>query len=505
MDGRLEQVTVVDKNSNVVSDSDDNTTTTMFLMSICQALAGAFRTGNPLLDGILTSVLIAVSTTAMMYAKSTTTRMCNMMWRLLSGSRGSYTVRIDKYTTEYIVTFKSKLPNMYFDAFSWFLCNRCTFDAKYTVLYDTSTSTNGRRAFFPHPDYPVWITLRLQNRSLDNTARVRIVLKQEYDRNGQDIQQEYFLVTMDKKTDCMRELQHLMDDIKKEYNTHMRSTNWVQKVFRIDNGNLRHNPDNNEKTVTTSSISWMGQPSHNAKTFDVVVIDDDTKRTIDSDLTSFLNSEEWYCRMGQSYQRGYLFYGPPGTGKTSLVRAMSLRAGYDIYAFDLARVTSNTELDEAFDKLPEKCLVLFEDVDCMSTSIHTRNTEEPPHQHHRNTGVSLSAILNNIDGVRSNHGRIFVFTTNHPDVLDPALTRCGRVDISLRLDNCTHDQIRRLFSMYYGDNLSYETRDSVQELCACAPERALSPAQITSTLRRHKDSPMMASRDLKKMKTSISK
>jgi chaperone BCS1 len=47
--------------------------------------------------------------------------------------------------------------------------------------------------------------------------------------------------------------------------------------------------------------------------------------------------------------------------------------------------------------------------------------------------ISLSALLNVIDGVASQEGRILIMTTNHAEWLDDALIRPGRVDMKLNL------------------------------------------------------------------------
>ena len=42
--------------------------------------------------------------------------------------------------------------------------------------------------------------------------------------------------------------------------------------------------------------------------------------------------------------------------------------------------------------------------------------------------MTLSGLLNAIDGVTSTEGRIMFMTTNYEERLDPALKRPGRID-----------------------------------------------------------------------------
>lgn len=68
--------------------------------------------------------------------------------------------------------------------------------------------------------------------------------------------------------------------------------------------------------------------------------------------------------------------------------------------------------------------------------------------------ISLSGLLNVIDGVATHEGRILIMTTNHPEKLDPALVRAGRVDMQIRFAYATTPQIKSLFlRMYTGDNI----------------------------------------------------
>ena len=64
-------------------------------------------------------------------------------------------------------------------------------------------------------------------------------------------------------------------------------------------------------------------------------------------------------------------------------------------------------------------------------------------------GISLSGLLNAIDGVASHEGRVLVMTTNRPAALDPALVRPGRIDMRIEFTRATREQIRGLFVRMY--------------------------------------------------------
>lgn len=64
-------------------------------------------------------------------------------------------------------------------------------------------------------------------------------------------------------------------------------------------------------------------------------------------------------------------------------------------------------------------------------------------------GISLSGLLNAIDGVASHEGRVLIMTTNAPETLDEALIRPGRVDLQVAFSNATTKQAEELFLRMY--------------------------------------------------------
>jgi chaperone BCS1 len=64
-------------------------------------------------------------------------------------------------------------------------------------------------------------------------------------------------------------------------------------------------------------------------------------------------------------------------------------------------------------------------------------------------GISLSGLLNAIDGVASHEGRVLIMTTNHPEKLDAALVRPGRVDRKVGFRLAMREEVRELFIRMY--------------------------------------------------------
>jgi chaperone BCS1 len=55
--------------------------------------------------------------------------------------------------------------------------------------------------------------------------------------------------------------------------------------------------------------------------------------------------------------------------------------------------------------------------------------------------------------VRSQEGRILFMTTNHKEKLDPALLRCGRADVHVKLDYASENQMKNFFLRFHkGEN-----------------------------------------------------
>jgi hypothetical protein len=221
---------------------------------------------------------------------------------------------------------------------------------------------------------------------------------------------------------------------------------WIQKMFCNSGGNWK--PES------------MGM---NKRRIETVIMPNKENTVLLRTITDFVDSEDWYVERGINYKKAFLFYGPPGTGKTSMIKALSYEIKRHIHFLNLSLVESDEQLNKLLSGIDLKStIIVIEDIDAMSNITHKRQDkpvdrpiDEPKEQEDKPTGsrLTLSGLLNQLDGLHNTHGMLLVMTSNHPEVLDEALIRDGRVDEKILFPSCTYDQIYMMFQNFYGDEV----------------------------------------------------
>jgi hypothetical protein len=454
-------------------------------------LQSGLRTGHPVADALLTSALFGIVTYLASNLRAWLGALARRLSRRSARTISRMVVPMVHWAQNYNGTF-ANLANLDYAALVWYLTTRVPVsrgDAIATRVIGVVPT------ILPH---------RLQ--------RVAFVFDgqpMEYFRDYDDVKAESrtgnsgCAPTMNERVEltvAVREgvplLMRFMEHVRAEKATSDSAVKWVQHMYRL--------------VAENKTISWMAKPTHSTKTFDTVVLDADTKAELVADLRAFLGGETWYASMGLAYKRGYLLHGPPGTGKSSVVLAIAGMAAADIYHLNLSLMRSDADLDTAFAALPDKCVAVFEDIDCMGADFTRARASEPPPPPRaadpkkkskkktdsdsdsderggalRST-LTLSCLLNHLDGSGANHGRIFVLTTNHPERLDPALVRPGRADVHLRLGLCSRQQIGAFFALFFPE------RDAPPARLAALPDNTLSPAEVSCAMLQFRNNPDLA-------------
>ncbi len=278
------------------------------------------------------------------------------------------------------------------------------------------------------------------------------------------------------------------------------------------------------------------------KTFDNLFFAE--KEVLKSRLSFFEHNKQIYNKLGVPHTFGVLMHGEPGTGKTSTIKAIANFTKRHIIAIPLYKIKDisvlmklflNTDIDGV--NVPfDKRIYVFEEIDCnglkeivqdrrlkqfqkrdnsqlnklnmaikemdltnngmeelsmeqIQSIISLTNTTNPKNETQSAKTLTLGGILELLDGLIETPGRILVITTNHPDELDPALIRPGRIDMNIRFTKATKNDIASMFSMWYSKPFPIEYFEDLKddifthaELCQMFFKHMMEPDAMIDSL-----------------------
>lgn len=425
----------------------------------------ACRTGNPVIDGLLSAVVLSLfawcSHTLRRLLLDGYHKIANCTW----GGKKQNNVQIEEFSLH-------NHNEAYLD-FCWFITQKepCKKGALRIVqfvrrTYDRDDNEKEHKSKFLIPQEDEIHTLTFEG-SVLTYKFYKIHQENQPDRKGVYVYQ--------KGSDCMT-ICRFLDHIQKERQAWIDRTTWSQTIFTNRDG------------------KWVGIPSHNSKQMNTVVLSGNKKQVLEKDLQDFLDSEEWYKSMGIAYTRGYLLHGKPGCGKTSVIKAISCKLQMDIYYINLSVMKNDNEVRDLFETVPVHSMIVMEDIDCMADLTHHR--EQTPSSVKSQatvvlqTGPTLSCLLNALDGLSPQHGRILMMTTNHIEKLDKALIRPGRCDLIIELKMCDKDMIMQLYELFYSRTID---ENEIKHI----PDNTYSPAEISGIFMRNRFDSVAGLKELK--------
>lgn len=168
---------------------------------------------------------------------------------------------------------------------------------------------------------------------------------------------------------------------------------------------------------------WHNKYIHTLS-FKQIYIDHDVKSKLLKTIDAFVSQRDKYLQFGRPYKLNILLTGVPGSGKSSLVKAVALYLQRQLYCLSFSKNLADENLIHLINDVEKESILLLEDIDAFF------NERAPI-----DINVSFSCLINSLDGPLSKEdGLITILTANHPERLDAALLRPGRIDKIIKFD-----------------------------------------------------------------------
>lgn len=186
---------------------------------------------------------------------------------------------------------------------------------------------------------------------------------------------------------------------------------------------------------------WQKKSAIRNRSFATVILNKQLKKDLLTDIDDFVDSRDWYTERSIPYKRSYLFTGDPGNGKSTLAQAIATHLGMNIYSLDFSSLSNDSAMRNAFSEMPDNSILLIEDID----SFFNERTNKVAQ-----SKVTFSGFINLLDGVFYKDGLLTIISTNHPELLDSAFLRTGRMDKKVEINNPGVEEINEYLNRFYG-------------------------------------------------------
>jgi hypothetical protein len=353
----------------------------------------------------------------------------------------------------------------------------------YKQSMDTGYHSSDRLIYKPKNDIWVPVTDKIECMTIDIC-------------HNNDKTPQYREITIKLRANCNKEIDKFLKEALMFFQTNQR------KLYGSDIKKIRYFLLPTSTTID-SGIAYKKYPIYDTKTFNSLFIPN--KENLLSYINNFTKSQGKFGVEGVTKQLGILMSGPPGTGKSSFIKALAQHTKRHIIEILLSKIKTNSQLfsmifdgyyligEETYSYPANNVIFSIEDIDCVSDIVHKRRItlDEEKQEESQNGNIlnyydsdeckknclkpikndisllsdklNLSGLLNVIDGIVECPERIIIMTTNHPDKLDPALIRPGRIHLNIHMDFIKYPEAKKMFE-HFLFTITVEQNDKLTSL-----------------------------------------
>lgn len=218
---------------------------------------------------------------------------------------------------------------------------------------------------------------------------------------------------------------------------------------------------------------WSGVRKINkARPFNTLYFDNEIEEKIKAHLDKWLKNKDTYKTRGIIFKTGILLYGSPGTGKSSIAAAVADYLHCNVISIDSAsfKDLNINEVTASINADDNMYVVLLDDIDVILTTRDDENTT-------MDDKATIAKLLGFLDSSNSPDNVVFIATTNHIELFDSAISRAGRFDKVIEVENVSKSTAHR---MCEGFGLSNEDAKVVIE--EYDPHAKINPANLQVTI-----------------------